>query len=84
MTGSLQGLLKQCVDDVTTILGVLTDQAETASTAGDVSHNIYMVKHAYSRSDMDGRFYFVISMICYVSQSLQHVNKSQGIKIASL
>nr|XP_034306398.1 cilia- and flagella-associated protein 54 isoform X5 [Crassostrea gigas] len=36
----LEGLLKQCVDDVTTILGVLTDQAETASTAGDIPFEV--------------------------------------------
>lgn len=57
MTGSLQGLLKQCVDDVTTILGVLTDQAETASTAGDVSPNIYIkVKHTYNEVTWMGDF----------------------------
>ncbi|XP_062618793.1 cilia- and flagella-associated protein 54-like [Saccostrea cucullata] len=36
----LESLLKQCVDDVTTILGVLTDQAETASTAGDIPFEV--------------------------------------------
>ncbi|XP_056000170.1 cilia- and flagella-associated protein 54-like isoform X4 [Ostrea edulis] len=36
----LEGLLKQCVDDVTTILGALTDQAETASIAGDIPFEV--------------------------------------------
>nr|XP_022298605.1 cilia- and flagella-associated protein 54-like isoform X4 [Crassostrea virginica] len=36
----LEGLLKQCADDVTSILGALTDQAETASTAGDIPFEV--------------------------------------------